>query len=87
MRKYLLAAAAAAAIATPAVARDNSVYVGIEAGILQPEDQVLFRLDDAGLHRHPHRHRPARPFISHDAAIRTWRLGPGGHGDGWGRGR
>ena len=34
MRKYLLAAAAAAAIATPAAARDNSGYIGIEGGVL-----------------------------------------------------
>ncbi len=34
MRKYLLAAVAAAAIATPAYARDGSPYVGIEAGLV-----------------------------------------------------
>ena len=39
MRKYLLAAAAAAAIASPAMARDGSGYVGIEGGILFPKDQ------------------------------------------------
>ncbi len=39
MRKYLLAATAAAAVvATPAMARDGSVYVGIEGGILFPKD-------------------------------------------------
>ena len=39
MRNTLLAAAAAAAIfATPAMARDGSPYVGVEAGILIPED-------------------------------------------------
>lgn len=38
MRKYLLAAAAAAAIATPAVAQDSGPYVGIEGGILFPKD-------------------------------------------------
>jgi OmpA-OmpF porin, OOP family len=38
MRSYLLAAAAAAAIATPAVARDGSPYVGIEGGLLIAED-------------------------------------------------
>ena len=38
LRKYLLAAAAAAAIATPAVARDGSGYVGVEGGILFPKD-------------------------------------------------
>ncbi|HVM36923.1 MAG TPA: outer membrane beta-barrel protein, partial [Sphingomicrobium sp.] len=36
MRKYLFAAAAAAAIATPAAARDGSGYFGIEGGILFP---------------------------------------------------
>ena len=39
MRKYLLAAVAAAAITTPAIARDNSLYAGIEGGIMAPEDQ------------------------------------------------
>ena len=38
MRKYLLAAVAAAAIATPAVARDGAPYVGVEAGLLMAED-------------------------------------------------
>jgi opacity protein-like surface antigen len=34
MRKYLLAAAAAAAIASPAAARDHSAYIGVDAGVL-----------------------------------------------------
>ena len=38
MRKYLLAAAAAAAIASPAAARDGSPYVGVDAGALFPRD-------------------------------------------------
>ena len=38
MRKYLLAAVAAAAIATPAVARDGSGYFGVEGGALFPKD-------------------------------------------------
>jgi opacity protein-like surface antigen len=39
MRKYLLAATAAAAVmASPAMARDGSVYVGIEGGVLFPKD-------------------------------------------------
>ena len=38
MKKYLLAAAAAAAIATPAVARDGSGYFGVEAGVSFPKD-------------------------------------------------
>ena len=38
MRKFLLAAVAAAAIASPAMARDGSPYVGIEGGILLTED-------------------------------------------------
>ena len=38
MRIYLLAAAAAAAIATPAMARDGSPYVGIEGGLMIVED-------------------------------------------------
>ena len=39
MRKYLFAAVAAAAIATPALAKDNSGYVGIDGGILMPRNQ------------------------------------------------
>ena len=39
MHKYLLAAVAAAAIATPAMARDGSGYVGIEGGALFPKNQ------------------------------------------------
>lgn len=38
MRKILLAAVAASAIATPAMARDGSPYVGVEGGILFPRD-------------------------------------------------
>ena len=36
MRRYLLAAVAVAAIASPAMARDGAGYVGIEGGILFP---------------------------------------------------
>ena len=39
MRNYLLAAAAAAAFATPAMARDGSGYVGLEGGALFPKSQ------------------------------------------------
>jgi opacity protein-like surface antigen len=38
MRKLLLATAAAVVIATPAAAKDNSGYVGIEGGVLIPRD-------------------------------------------------
>ena len=38
MRKYLLAAVAAAAIATPAYAQTSGPYVGIEGGLLFPKD-------------------------------------------------
>ena len=41
MRKYLLAAVAAAAIAGPAAARDNSGYVGLEAGVMFPRNQSV----------------------------------------------
>ncbi|MEO7365248.1 MAG: outer membrane beta-barrel protein [Sphingomicrobium sp.] len=41
MRLYLLAAVAAAAIATPAVAKDNAGYVGLEGGILFPKSQHM----------------------------------------------
>ena len=36
MRRYLLAAVAAAVIATPAMARDNSPYIGLDAGFTIP---------------------------------------------------
>ena len=36
MRRYLLATAAAVIIATPAAARDNSGYVGLEGGVMFP---------------------------------------------------
>ena len=39
MRKYLLAAVAVAAMASPAVARDGQPYIGVEGGILFPKDQ------------------------------------------------
>ncbi|HVL77692.1 MAG TPA: outer membrane beta-barrel protein, partial [Sphingomicrobium sp.] len=38
MKKQLLTAVAALAVAAPAVARDGAPYIGIEGGILQPED-------------------------------------------------
>ena len=41
MRKYLLAAVAAAAFATPALAADGSGYVGIEGGVLFPKKQHI----------------------------------------------
>ena len=42
MRKYVfLAAAAAAAISTPAFARDGSPYVGLDAGIFFPESKDI----------------------------------------------
>ena len=44
MKKYLLAAAAVAALATPAAARDNSGYFGIEVGALFANDHAV-RID------------------------------------------
>ena len=41
MRFYLLAAAAAVAVASPAAARDGSGYFGVEGGILFPNDSDL----------------------------------------------
>ena len=41
MKKYLLAAAAIAAIASPAVAQDTGGYAGIEAGVLFPQDSKI----------------------------------------------
>src|SRR5215210_5246464 len=38
MRKYLLAAVAVAAIASPAAAADNTGYIGVEGGIMFPKD-------------------------------------------------
>ena len=42
MRKLALAAAlATSALATPALARDDSWYVGVDAGVLLVEDQTI----------------------------------------------
>jgi opacity protein-like surface antigen len=41
MRRFLLATAATFVIATPAAARDNSGYVGVDAGVLFPKNQHL----------------------------------------------
>ena len=41
MRKFLLAAVAAAAIASPAAARDGSGYVGADLGVMLTEDTKL----------------------------------------------
>ena len=38
MQRYLLAAVAVAAIATPAAARDGQAYFGVEAGVTFPRD-------------------------------------------------
>ena len=47
MRKYLLAAVAAAAISTPAVARDGSGYIGFEGGYIFGADTDFdLELDD-----------------------------------------
>ncbi|WP_284272940.1 outer membrane protein, partial [Sphingomonas astaxanthinifaciens] len=48
MRKYLLAAAAAAAITSPAMARDKSGYVGIDLGPMLVEDMKVDVKDAAG---------------------------------------
>ena len=40
MRNYLLAAVAAAALTTPAMARDKSVYVGVDAGVMLVEEHI-----------------------------------------------
>lgn len=41
MRKQLLIAAAVAALASPAIARDGSPYVGIEGGLMKVRDANL----------------------------------------------
>src|SRR5688572_15988938 len=46
MKRYLLAAVAAAAIATPAQARDGQGYFGIEGGVMFPGDQDVDALFD-----------------------------------------
>ena len=46
MRNYLLAAVAAAAIASPAVARDGSGYVELDGGVMLAEDLKLDYRDD-----------------------------------------
>ena len=38
MRNFLLAAVATAAIASPAMARDGSPYVGVDIGVMKPRD-------------------------------------------------
>jgi opacity protein-like surface antigen len=43
MNKFLLAAVAAAVVASPAMARDGSPYVGIEAGLLKAKDSDFDR--------------------------------------------
>ncbi|MDQ3245563.1 MAG: outer membrane beta-barrel protein [Pseudomonadota bacterium] len=50
MRKYLLAAVAAVAIASPAAANDKGGYVGIEAGGMVVQD-TDFRYDDGEIER------------------------------------
>src|SRR5688500_13413396 len=47
MRKCLLAAVAIAAISSPALARDNSRYLGVEAGLAM-SDEVFFHVDCDG---------------------------------------
>ena len=48
MRKLLLAAVAATAIASPAMARDGSPYVGIEGGALFAKDFSFTGSDSRG---------------------------------------
>src|SRR3954470_12679478 len=47
VRKYLLAAAAAAAIATPAAARDHSGYVGVDAGAMWSDNSAHINATDS----------------------------------------
>ncbi|NUQ17519.1 MAG: P44/Msp2 family outer membrane protein, partial [Sphingomonas sp.] len=48
LRKYLRAAAAAAAISTPAFARDGSIYVGADFGLMKPQDTIMQTVVDFG---------------------------------------
>ena len=41
MRNFLLAAVATAAIASPAMARDGSPYVGVDIGVTAPKDTSI----------------------------------------------
>ena len=47
VRKYLLTAAAAAAIATPAAARDHSGYVGLDAGVMWAKSSLHLDATDS----------------------------------------
>src|SRR4051812_12529543 len=62
MRKHLLAAAAAAAFATPALAADGSGYVGIEGGVLFPQKQHIDAVIDFA--------NPANPDVTFDNIAR-----------------
>ena len=44
MKRYLFAAAAVAAIASPAAARDGTGYVGLEAGVFIPQKSDVDRI-------------------------------------------
>ena len=48
MKSTLLCAAALAAVATPAVARDNSAYFGLEVGVIQAKDSDV-EIEDEGV--------------------------------------
>src|SRR4051812_28059077 len=48
MRKYLLAAVAAASVATPAIARDGAWYAGVEGGVMKV-DRTDFDYQDASV--------------------------------------
>ena len=55
MRKLAIAVAlASTALATPAVARDNSFYVGVEGGIMIVEDVVSITEDAQARFRKTH---------------------------------
>ena len=64
MRKFFLATAAGlAVVATPAVARDGSGYIGVDGGVLLPQEparQRLGRLHQSGRSGH---HRPPRRHV------------------------
>ena len=55
MRNFLLAAVATAAIASPAMARDGSPYVGVDVGVMAPKDTSI-NLDLGFPDCHPARH-------------------------------
>ena len=72
MRRYLLAAVAVGAIATPAAARDNQGYFGVEAGIAWIKDQNADAWATRGMVTHqidPINLGPPLRYVRHSLAL------------------